>query len=58
MGKTIRREFIIKESDIKIRGDNFRPGHVHRVKTKYTRKKKDWRDYELDEEQENQDDLG
>jgi len=33
-------KIIIKEGDIKIRIPIYRPGHVHKDKTKYNRKKK------------------
>lgn len=39
MGK-IKIEIEIKDEDVKVRGDAFRPGHIHKVKTKYNRKKK------------------
>jgi hypothetical protein len=38
--KKVKIEFEIDDSKIKVRGQSFRPGHVHKVKTKYTRKKK------------------
>ena len=42
MGKTWRRERIIKASDVKARDDlnEMRRGHAHILKTKYTRKTK------------------
>lgn len=39
MGK-IKMEIEIKQEDIKVRGQGFRPGHIHRDKTKYSRKVK------------------
>ena len=42
VGKTWRRERVIKASDVKVREDlsGLRRGHAHVLKTKYTRKKK------------------
>ena len=42
MGKTYRKERIIKGSDVKVRKDlnDMRRGHAHVEKTKYTRKQK------------------
>ena len=36
----VKIEIEIKDSDIKVRGTSFRPGHIHKVKTWYSRKLK------------------
>lgn len=38
--KKIKIEIEIKDSDIKVRGTSFRPGHRHTIKTKYNRRLK------------------
>lgn len=40
MKEKIKIEIEIKDKDIKIRQPGFRPGHIHKDKTKYTRKQK------------------